>query len=705
LRIEFGLSGKTSPSVWPRVAHQPLTTSKIHDERKKIMSRFKMLFAALVVAAITGIVPQAHATLTVEVSIAGSSAQWQSLALAAYYTAAAGTSTAHAHWTSASNVVNLTDNRGGINNVDAGTLWVVWNCGTSTCAPTEVWIFDKVDSVVGDRCYFANPACTISATSTNLSGSGANKINAALFGGTSDIALPPTVVTLLENGVTEGTAATDIRPEDAMYAMCRVNSKAGAGSGLNSADGLDGLGYNSNINAGVCPTYGSLSSASEYVGTPIKSGLPGEPSTDAANVISFNISGNDPITNNAIPAYSVLEVGAAPIVFLRGNQNNLAGLTDATSTQLQQVFSGTNCDATAFGAAFSGGINIFLREPTSGTMNTTEATVFRGPVVSLSGGANLGLSQETGGLSGFNPLGDAHIGPCTSASGNGRRYRVIGTGEAVDGVYNSSLTSGWKAGQTGAFNNTQDGLGYAFFSYGNVSDIADSTKYSYIQLNGVDPIFSTYANQIATGKGYDPGQPATAGMVPGFSDLTSFCNATTGYPCPEYKIWAGGYSFPNVRSGSYSSWSLLRLITATTGGQKTALTTLLTKADNLNVAAVPDFIPYAATVCTTTSTPFACPVEIEDPGLLLTRSHYQQYDGARTAIGPTPHNDGTAEAGGDMGGEVFICPTSTTCPNNATAGVVGTTHHYSPQSLNVLAGFGNQTSASGGTAGSFQIRQ
>jgi hypothetical protein len=658
------------------------------------MSRFRTFFAVLVLTAIVSIVPQAHAALTVEVSIAGSSAQWQSLAIAAYYAASSGT--AHAHWTSASNTINLTDNRGGINNVDAGTLWVVWNCSTSTCTPTEVWIFDKVDSVVGDRCFFANPACTISGTSTTLAGNSNNKINAALFGGTSDTALPPTVVTLLENGVTVGTAATDIRPEDAMYAMCRANSKLGAGSALNSADNLDGLGYNSNINAGVCPNTGDLATASDYVGTPIKSGIHGAASNDQANVISFNISGTDPITGNPIPAYSVLEVGAAPVVFVRGNLNSLQGLTNATSQQLQQVFSGTNCNASAFGSAFSGGINIFLREPTSGTMNTTEATVFRGPVAHTSGGpnANLGLSQETGGLNGFNPLGDTNVGPCT---GGGRRYRGVGTSDVIAGVQNSNVS--------GDYNTSQDGLAYTFFSYGNVSSLADSTSYGYIQLNGVDPIFSTYGNQIASGNPYDPGQPGN-GTVPGFHDQIGItgCNATNGFPCPEYLIWAGGYSYPNVRSGVYAAWSLLRLVTATTGGQKTALTALLTKADNVNVAAVPDFIPYAATTCTSTSTPFHCATEIEDPGLLLTRAHYQQVDGGGTLIGAAPHNDGTAEAGGDMGGAVFTCPTSTTCPNNAAV-TVSSTHHYSPQSLSVLQGVGSQTSASGGAAGGFQVRQ
>src|SRR5580658_9951933 len=127
------------------------------------MSRFKLICATLVLAAFA-IVPQMQAAVTAEVTAAGSSALWQTLALGAYSLAGAGAG----HWTSASNVVDLTDTRTTPNNVDAGTEWIVWNK-----AGTKVWSFNKVDSVVGDRCYFAQPHCTVSATAANLSGSGA----------------------------------------------------------------------------------------------------------------------------------------------------------------------------------------------------------------------------------------------------------------------------------------------------------------------------------------------------------------------------------------------------------------------------------------------------------------------------------------------------------------------------------------------------
>ena len=48
------------------------------------MTRIKSVFAAVMMAAIVSFVPQAQAATSVKVVIAGSSALWQSLALAAY---------------------------------------------------------------------------------------------------------------------------------------------------------------------------------------------------------------------------------------------------------------------------------------------------------------------------------------------------------------------------------------------------------------------------------------------------------------------------------------------------------------------------------------------------------------------------------------------------------------------------------------------
>jgi hypothetical protein len=609
----------------PMFSQQEIKNNLLGEEATN-MSQTKSIFAAVVLAAMVGIVPMAQAKLTVEATIAGSSAMWQTVGLAAFSEACPNFQTATCptsggiqagHWTSNGNVVSLEDTRVSPENTDNGTIWIVWNAGA-----TKVWSFNKVDSVVGDRCYFAQPRCTVVGTSGNLGGAGSNKIAKSLWG--SDAALPPAVLALFEAGTPVNVAATDIRPEDAQFAICRANSSGqltdgnGAGSfGAGASDGLDGLGYNPNIPAGVCPavfgTDGGLGSPNDYVGQPI---LTGSGTGSQANVLSFNISGNDPITGEAVPAFTVVKVGAVPVVFIDQRESTLKSVTNATDLQLQQVFSGKNCNANEFSGGTAGAINVFLREPTSGTMNTTEATVFRKPDVYT--GAINGISQETGVIS--NPLQNG------CAGGGGSRYRGIGTSEVVADVHTSS-TFGGNAGL--------DGISYSFFSYGNIGSLANSPNWGYIQLEGYDPIFASY-------NGGDPGQPATSsnpspgspGTLPGTANLPASCAGV--FPCPESAIWTGGLSFPTMRDGLYYAWSVVRLVSNGTGETAAAA---LAKASNLfAVNAVPDYAPVVKVAGTS------------DPGLLYLRSHYQQYDGAGNLLGAAPVNSGTGEAGGDMGG-------------------------------------------------------
>src|SRR6266403_3343861 len=117
-----------------------------------------------------------------------------------------------------------------------------------------------------------------------------------------------------------------------------------------------------------------------------------------------------------------MSVGAAPIIVITNRQGALANVTDATEAQLQQAFSGVKCSGNVFAGGGAGDIQVYLREPLSGTMNTTEYTVFRYKDSS-------GKSQETG-VAAANPLAKA----CTAG---GKRFRAIGTGEEVKSVLNS----------------------------------------------------------------------------------------------------------------------------------------------------------------------------------------------------------------------------------------------------------------------------
>jgi hypothetical protein len=575
------------------------------------MSRIKIVLAGLVIAAIVGLGTQAQAQ-KVKVMFAGSSAQWQTLALGTYNDGkcVTGGTAPCFHYTNSS--FNLTDTRpvkvGLSANVDTGAIWIVWDNASSP----NVWAFIKVDSGVGNRCYFANPACVVGA---NPFPNASNSITVWPDGSTDST--PPASVQALFTGsnVSVNVSATDIRPEDSLWSTCRTNSQLGSAA-VGGGDGTDGLGYNNNNAPGVCATFGSNKNA--LVGNAVQSGYPG--STSTANVLAFALSGKDPFTGSAVPKYTTYSVGIDPvaIVFSR-NGGQLNGLQNVTDAQLQTAFSGASCDASALGLN-PAGIAVYLREPLSGTMNTTEASVFRRPVV---GGGVLGVSQESN-VNGANPLTGSSVA-CPSSDGKGGRWRGIGTGEVVKSVKNSVT------------NNGIDGITYSFFSYGNVSSIASSANYGYATLDGTDPIFEAYYD--GSGTTGDPGQPTAygAGGIPGAKDTP--CGS---FPCPETEIWAGGLSFPNVRAGAYRAWSLLRIVS--TGTALTDAEAVIKDSQTYVITTTPDYIPALAVKATVNGKAFT------DPGAAILRAHYQQYDGSGAAIGGAPVDSGKTEAGGDMGG-------------------------------------------------------
>ena len=107
--------------MWPDAPRLRQIAFRNHAKGINNYVTYESIFAVLVLAAVVCIVPLAQATVTVEVTIAGSSAMWQTMALGAYKAAGAGAG----HWTSASNAINLTDSRVTPVNVDAGTVWIV----------------------------------------------------------------------------------------------------------------------------------------------------------------------------------------------------------------------------------------------------------------------------------------------------------------------------------------------------------------------------------------------------------------------------------------------------------------------------------------------------------------------------------------------------------------------------------------------------
>jgi len=151
-----------------------LRTNEVSSKGDIAMSRMNAIFAALVVAAVVAVVPSAKAAAPDGLVVAsGSSAMWQSVALAAFNhgncaTAKVKVTPPCKHWTG-STKLNMEDQRPalvpssrggpGTNTTDAGNTWVVWD----SAATPHYWLYVNVDSTIGNRCFFAVPQCLVIA--------------------------------------------------------------------------------------------------------------------------------------------------------------------------------------------------------------------------------------------------------------------------------------------------------------------------------------------------------------------------------------------------------------------------------------------------------------------------------------------------------------------------------------------------------------
>ncbi len=446
------------------------------------MSRMKSSIGTLSLLAAAMFAAPSQAQ-TLQVLTAGSSAQFGPFAVAAYELATQGGVPA-SHYTvktsgactdSSGNPTNcaaLVDtSAAGIPN-EGGNLWVVWSSN-------GIWAYLSVDSTVGVRT-FMNGATVQLAANLPLS----STTNFTYWAdGSNDTAMPAAVYNAI-NGHTLTAANTDIRPEDALFAT---------NNAIN-------LGYSTSNR--ITSTFTSSSKA-----TPV----------------NFSLSSR---------SFATYPIGAAPIIFIANNGGPLASATDISTSSAQALFGGTECDASLLGGSSSSPISAVLREPLSGTMNTTEFTVFN--LV----GSGTGQSQETGVTT--NPLNQ------NCASGGGSRFRGVGTGDVVNAVSNAANTNF---------------IGYAFFSYESTGHKA---TYKYVTLDGVDPISTSYSN------GDLPTCPVSGGS----------------FSCPV----PNGTSFPHLRDGSYKAWSIYRLIA---DPSDTNAQTLVAQAQASVNGSVPDFVPFS----------------------------------------------------------------------------------------------------------------
>jgi hypothetical protein len=584
----------------------------------------KAFFAVVAMAAIVGLASVANAQ-GVKFNGVGSSAMFNTLSAAAFsdLCSSRGGSDCH-HWSESGtnsgdhqNWAQAVDSRNSSIPVEGGTVFIAWDNNTT---PVSVWIYLSVDSVLGNRLFFANPRATIQIDAGAVSQAGANKVPAAILlnrqtnmDQADDPGVPSAVLSAISSSPTFTAAISDVRPEDAKFEINRVLA-------TRNATGT-GLGYGTASNA-TCFQPPDSWTVSANLGCPVY-GTWGARATP----VQYAITGKDPFTNQSAWKYTTIEVGAEPVVFAF-NATDTSGL-GALNTAGHPAFQNLNRYVATY--AFNGSLGRaqdldpsltaalqglasnppffpILREPLSGTMTTTEFNVFRS--IETQKEIPDAASQETGvdlgetcnlGTNCPDPL--ALPGP-----GSSFRYRAIGTGAEVSGQ------SG-----VGGIKNLADSIGYFFFSFGNVNPIVSVGR--YLTLDGVDPINAAYGSYTFNGTSYSPGQ---------------FPNCVA--PC----ALPGGTSLPNVRNGSYPAWTIIRAITDATGQNLTNTQALVTAAQNEVNNTVADFVPFVCTNQTGLCT--------GEPGLLVFHSHFKP-----TGVAGALKNGvgGAAESGGDVGGAVF----------------------------------------------------
>jgi hypothetical protein len=586
----------------------------------------KAFFAVVVLTAIVGLASVANAQGVKFVGV-GSSAMFNTVSAAAFTDLCSSRAGSDCHHWSASgknsgdnqNWAQGVDSRNSSIPVESGTFFVAWDNNTT---PVSVWSYLSVDTIVGQRLFFAVPRATQQVDSGALSAAGQNKVPAAILlnrqTGTTQAdettGIPSAVLSAVQTTFT--AAISDVRPEDAKFEVNRILATFAA-SGT-------GLGYGNPANT-TCFQPPDTWTVSNILGCPIYGTWGGR-----SVPVQYALTGTDPFSHSPAWKYKTIEVGAEPIIFMY-NASNASGL-GVLGPDGNVAFKNLNRITAAY--AFNGNlgraqdldpsltlalrgissnppINPILREPLSGTMTTTEFNVFR--TTETLKQTPTAASQETGiNLANACTLGSNCPDPLfLPGPGGSTRYRAIGTGAEISGVSN-----------VGGIKHIADSIGYAFFSFGNVNPIGGASGVGrYVTLDGVDPINQGYGSYVSDGVTYAPGQ-------------LPLCAA----PC----IAAGGTSLPNVRNGSYGAWSIIRAVTDATGVNATNTQALVKAAQNEVNNTTADFVPFVCTDTTGLCT--------NEPGLNVFHSHFTP-----AGVAGAPHNGNVTatEVGGDVHGAVF----------------------------------------------------
>jgi hypothetical protein len=604
-------------------------------------------------------------------------------------------------------------------------VYAYWSVD-STVGVKDYFAYQKYTAAVGHVYNVAGAVGNVGTGITSLSSVGGLADNAT--------ALPPNVLTLINTPVlpiwttkltnhqpaycgailnSDGTwkqggywcyfnaGPTDIRPEDALYATTRALSS------YNTTNGLAGLGYN---NATCLAGTNGTTAANQ--GCPILDSFGGN---KYFNVLNFKLSGTDPITAASLPTYTTISAGASPIVVFVANADSTSTLgfgktssgnytfNNINRAVLSQIYNGTlHCTGDLLDN-FSGPgqpIQVVNREPLSGTYNTFEFTGVRtlagslpaavkesttsskqwvsnddagqeynnNPITGWSTSACGGTASFNAGLTSAPTAGSTcgdplflSTGSTGKACGAGLRLRAIGTGQEVPAALGQSNKGG---------SVVSDGIGYAFWSYGNFAPAVVSGSCTivggqyttctnlghYLTVDGIDPLFATAGGALDS-----PANPNGAYNLP----QCDFASLATGQNC--FKI-----PFTHMLDGSYPLWSLLRTVTFQNSG-----TTSATPPGVLNVTAyeendaatndrTSDFVPFLNTLANTGT--FTAPIWTGNLNFGVFRSHYLQsginpdngHDSCPTNFQGVSLQGGTksvatclVDAGGDEGGSVY----------------------------------------------------
>lgn len=427
-----------------------------------------------VAVALTALSARSNAQ-TVAVNGVGSSALFVELGLAA---SAPNTGSnpglgASCVWSENTNTVIATDTTAGTLQ-DKGNAFVAWTPGSGSCAmpvsPT-IYAYLQTDSVVGNRCLFNGTGCTIAYPTNTPASAG------LILGGSNEVGLPVSIANAI-NGTAVNTAGTDIRPEDAEFAVARALAPCGAPVATGSQ--YLGLGYTNGS------TIGSHFSGSLF------------------NVINFSLPS----------AFAVTPVGATPIVVTvngDGTSNGFSNtnITNLSSSVLAGFLDGTNSytgQALPSPSATGAAATVILREPLSGTYNTME---YNDPnTVALQTSQDVGVNQPSGQVncSGTSPLSN----PLNIATpSGGARQRAIGTGQELSEVIA-----------------TQNSLGYGFWSVANFKGFTNAAapNAKYLTIDNIEPLLNPAYSHTGT-------IPVTGSTDLAHVDLTNVSNGS-------YPLWS-----------------------------------------------------------------------------------------------------------------------------------------------------------------------